>query len=73
MTPVEEFGLNRRLDIPDFGKDVFRQVLRLEELAETAFKRCRQAEDEPAAYKDQGWTKWPQPPFQDSVQIVPVS
>ena len=72
----EELRLKRRFDIPHFSKDVFRQVLPLEELAETAFKRCRQAEEGPAAYKDKRWTKWPQPPLQDSVlgflkEIVP--
>ena len=74
----EEVRFNRRFDLPGFSKDVSRQVVLFEELAETAFKRCRQAEKGPAAYKDKGWTEWPQPPLPDSVlgslrEIVPCS
>lgn len=71
----KELRSSLRIDVPDFVKDVFRQVLPLEKLAMTAFERCQQIE-KPAYKLGKGWTEWPEIPLQDRVleflkKIVP--
>ena len=71
----QELRPSLRIDVPDFVKDVFRQVSPLEKLAMIAFERCQQME-EPAYKVGKGWTEWPQLPVQNAVlnflkEIVP--
>ena len=69
LNPVlqQELRPSLRIDVPDFVKDVFRQVSPLEKLAVNAFEHCQRMK-EPAYKAGKGWTEWPQIPAQKEVR-----
>ena len=53
-----ELKVGLRIDVPDLFQSIFRDVPRLDELAEVVFCQCQEG-DAPLYKEDCGWVQWP--------------